>query len=244
MLKDDMVDFYRDLPDKGNIDIPLLQKVFTGYRTVFYEVCQIAFFLNVNVGELTSPILPKKSQSELFNEKVTGLRAEGFSSQKIAQILGADPHSVQKVGKAREKAGYNHSARKGMTKENWAKVDEDTLPIVKSLCKKLYHGEGDAPQKVTLGTVERLLKMPNKRLAYLPKCRNEISKYEESQEEFWARKIVWKYRQLQAEGKAVTYSSLTRGIHLDRDNFLSAFPFLFMFCEKNEEKRIRELGEG
>lgn len=244
MLKDDMVDFYRDLPDKGNIDIPLLQKVFTGYRTVFYEVCQIAFFLNVNVGELTSPILPKKSQSELFNEKVTELRAEGFSSKKIAQILGADPHSVQKVGKTREKAGYNHSARKGMTKENWAKVDEETFPIVKSLCQKLYHGEGDAPQKVTLGTVERLLKMPNKRLAYLPKCRNEISKYEESQEEFWARKVVWKYRQLQAEGKAVTYSSLTRGIHLDRDNFLSAFPFLFMFCKKNEEKRIRELGEG
>lgn len=243
MLKDDIVDFYKDMPNKGITDIPLLQKAFTGYRTVFYEVCQIAFFLNVKVGELTSPILPPKSQSELFNDKVAGLKAEGFSSKEIAQMLGADPHSVQRVGKERKKAEHNHSTRKGMTKENWTKVDEETLPTVKSLCQKLYHGEGDAPQKVTLGTIERLLKMPNKRLAYLPKCTDEIKKYEESQQEYWARKIVWKYRQLLSEGKAVTYSSLTRGANLDRENFLSTFSFLYLFCKKNEEKKIRELGE-
>lgn len=243
LLNDDLIEFYRDMPDKGIADIPLMQKVFTGYRTVFHEICQIAFFLNIKVGELAYPTLPPKSQNELFNEKVTKLREAGFSSKKIAKILGADPHSVQNVGKVREKAVHDYSVRKGMKRENWTEIDNGYFPAVKEICKKLYNGDGNAPQKVTIGTVERLLNMPKKRLDYLPQCRNEVKRYEESQEEYWARKIVWKYRKLLSEGEEVTYRSITRPLNLRRENFISSLPFLFHYCEKEEENHIKEFAE-
>lgn len=243
LLYNDMMTFYSEISNKGIKDIVQIQKVFNGYRTSFYEICQMFFFLKVQVSELVNPILPEKSQQELFNEKVASLKASGLSSKKIARMLNADPHSVRKAGVEKPKAERDRSGRKGIPKEDWAKIDAETFPTVKEICKKLYNGEYGEPKKVTVGTVERMLNMPNKRFEYLPKCREEVKAYEESQEEFWARKIVWRYRKLLSEGEEVTYSSLAKALNLRRENFISAFSFLFMFCEKNEEKRIRELGE-
>lgn len=243
LLYNNMMDFYSEISNKGIKDVVQIQKVFNGYRTSFYEICQMAFFLNVQVSELVNPILPEKTQQERFNEKVASLKASGLSSKKIARMLNADPHSVRMAGVEKPKAGHDRSGRKGIPKEDWSKMDEETLPIVKEICKKLYNGKYGKPKKVTVGTVERMLNMPNKRFAYLPKCREEVKAYEESQEEFWARKIVWQYRKLLSEGEAVTFRNLTRPLNLRRENFLSAFSFLYLFCKKNEEKKIRELGE-
>lgn len=238
LLYNDMMDFYSEISNKGIKDAVQIQKVFNGYRTSFYEICQMAFFLKVQVSELANPILPKKSQQELFNEKVAALKVSGLSSKKIARMLNADPHSVRMAGVEKNKAEHDHSVRKGITKEDWTKMDAETFPAVKEICKKLYNGEYGEPKKVTVGTVERLLNMPNKRFDYLPKCREEVKAYEESQEEFWARKIVWKYRKLLSEGKEITYSRLAKPLNLRRKNFISSLPYLSLFCSKEEENRI------
>lgn len=238
LFYDDMMTFYKEISNNGIKDVAQIQKIFNGYRTSFYEVCQMVFFLNVQVSELVNPSLPEKSQQELFNEKVEALKATGLSSKKIARMIGADPHTVRKVGVEKTKAEHDRSGRKGIPKEDWSRMDEDTLPLIKETCQKLYDGKYGDPKRVTVGTVERVLNMPNKRLSYLPKCQNEIKKYEESQQQFWARKIVWQYRKLLSDGKDITYRSLTRPLNLRRENFISSLPYLSLFSEQEEENRI------
>lgn len=215
-----------------------MQKIFTGYRFGLYEICQIAFFLGIGVEELTDPTLPDKAQAELFKEKVAELKAEGLSAKKIGRMLGIDHHSVQNAEISRIKAEHDYSVRKGSTKADWSKLDEETLPIVKEICLKLYNGEDGIPKRITAARIERMLNMPGKRLDYLPECKKEVRKYEEPQEMYWARKAVWQYRKLKSEKANISYNRLCRPINLRKQNFLSSFPFLCMFCKEEEEMEI------
>ncbi len=244
LLFHDFREFYKDMQDKGITDLPQMQKIFTGYRSGLYEVCQIAFFLKADAGELTSPALPEKSQEERFNEQVASLKEAGYSSKKIGRILGADPHSVRKAGTVKERAEHDHSVRKGMHRKDWKKMDEELLPLVEKACKELYAGADGEPGKVSAGAISRILNLQGKRLDYLPKCRSRIKEYEEPQEVFWARKIVWHYRKLVAEGQIISYNKLCRPLNLRRVNFISALPFLYLFCGEEEEGKIKGLAEG
>lgn len=241
LLCSDMKEFYHDMPDKGITEIAQIQKVFTGYRSGLYEVCQIAFFLGIDAGELTAPILPEKSQEQVFKEKVAELKSQGLGAKQIGRMLGIDHHSVQDAGKTKTRAAHDHSVRKGMMKEDWSKMDEEMLPVVRTTCQKLYRGEDGIPQRVTAGAVERVLHLPLKRLQYLSKCKEEVEKYAEPQKMFWARKIVWQYRKLEAEGAEISYNKLCRPLNLRKENFVSAFDFLERYCGKEEGRRIREL---
>ena len=131
--------------------------------------------------------------------------------------------------------------RKGSTKADWSKLDEETLPIVKEICLKLYNGEDGIPKRIMAARIERMLNMPGKRLDYLPECKKEVRKYEESQEVYWARKVVWQYRKLKSDKVNINYNRLCRPINLRKQNFLSSFPFLRMFCKEEEEMEIRGL---
>lgn len=241
LLFNDIKEHYKNMQNK--IELSQIQKIFNGYSSNFYEVCQIAYFLGIDAEELTAPTLPEKSQKERFNERVELLRKEGCSDKKIARILGADSHSVGRVGATMQRADHNYSGRKGMHKEDWNKMDKEMLPMVKDACKNLYISKDGVPGKVSVATIERILKIPCKRIAYLPKCKREIQKYEEPQEIFWARKIVWNYRKLVSENQIISYNKLCRPLNLRRANFTASFPFLSLFCGEEEEKKIKGLIE-
>ncbi|MCM1232869.1 MAG: hypothetical protein NC489_22315 [Ruminococcus flavefaciens] len=243
LLYNDFKEFYKDMQNKGITEFSQINKIFTGYRSGLYEICQIAFFLDVDAEELTAPMLPQRTQEGRFNEKVASFREEGYSDKKIARILGADSHSVNRVGAIRQRAAHNYSVRKGMHKEDWSKMDKDMLPLVKNACKRLYINKDGMPGKVCTNAVCRALDFPEKRMEYLPKCRNAIKKYEESQQVFWARKIVWHYRKLVAEGQIISYNRLCRPLNLRRVNFISTLPFLYLFCGEEEERKIKGLSE-
>lgn len=128
-----------------------------------------------------------------------------------------------------------------MQKEDWSRMDKEMLPIVKKACMELYAGENGKPGKVSAGAVSRILGLPDKRLGHLPKCQDEIKRHEEPQEIFWARKIAWNYRKLVSEGQTVSYNKLCRPLNLRKANFISALPFLPLFCGEMEEERIKGL---
>lgn len=243
LLFHDFREFYGGMQDKGITELPQMQKVFTGYRFGLYEVCQIAFFLGIDAGELTAPTLPEKTQEQRFNEQVASLRKEGCSDKKIARMLNADSHSVGRVGTAREKSVHDYSVRKGMQRADWTKMDEEMMTRVEAVCRNLYSGEEGEPGKVSAGAVCRILGFPGKRMDYLPKCRGIIQNYAESQEVFWARKIVWMYRKLTAEGQMISYSRICKPLNLRRENFTASLPFLARFCREGEEEGIKGLAE-
>lgn len=231
--------FYSDLPDKGITELAQMQKIFTGYRFGLYEICQIAFFLGIKAEELTAPILPEESQEKLFIKEAAKLKAEGKSAKQIGRMLGIDHHSILNAVRTKEKTRHDYSVRKGISKEDWDRLDNEIYPRVREACRTIYNGE--PPNKVTQNAVERMMGMPTGRIRYLRQCANEVKRYEETQETYWARKIVWQYRKLKSDKVNINYNRLCRPINLRKQNLLSSFPFLHLFCKEEEEMEIRGL---
>lgn len=188
-LFEDFMGFYGELPQQGITRLSQMQKIFTGYRYDFYEVCQMAFFLGISAGELTNPKLPEKSQTELFNEKVAELYRAGLGSHRIARVVGSCSSTALKANREKTQAEHDYSVRKGMRKNDWDAVDAEMLQTVRDTCRQIYHNNGKRPGKVTVYAVCRALKLPDKRFDYLPKCRAVIQEYVESYEVYWARKL-------------------------------------------------------
>lgn len=239
LFYNDFMAFYNDLPDKGITELAQMQKIFTGYRFGLYEICQIAFFLGIEAEELTAPILPEESQEKLFIKEVAKLKAEGKSAKQIGRMLGIDHHSILNAVRTKEKTGHDYSVRKGISKEDWDRLDKEIYPRVREACRTIYNGE--PPNKVTRNAVEQMMGMPTGRIRYLRQCANEVKRYEETQETYWARKIVWQYRKLKSNKVNINYNRLCRPINLRKQNFLSSFPFLHLFCKEEEEMEIRGL---
>lgn len=193
LLFNEFMDFYKALPNQGLTKLSQMQKIFTGYRWDFYEVCQIAFFLNISVDALINPQMPEKSQTELFNERVEQLYAQGLGCHRIAKKLGCSPSTAKNANRVKPKAEHDYSVRKGIKRDDWEKIDEQMLEQVLDTCEKIYYNDGGRPGHVTVNAVCRNLRLPDKRFDYLPKCRKIIYEYEEKKEIYWAREVVWCY---------------------------------------------------
>ena len=62
-------------------------------------------------------------------------------------------------------------------------------------------------------------------------CRAEIEKYKETQEEYWAREILWAIEKLKREGKAVNWKNIRMLTNIKKKDFIACGIFL----EKSKE---------
>jgi hypothetical protein len=242
-LFSDFMDFYNGLPMQGITKLHQMQKVFTGYRSNFYEICQIGYFLGISSEDMTNPILPQKSQTERFNETVAELYEAGLGCHRIARIVGSCPSTARKANVKKQKAEHEHGVRKGMQNQDWETMDNEMLPLVRKISKQIYDGNGDRPHKVTEFAVTRILGWPDKRCNYLPKCRAEIHKYQESQEMYWARESIWAYEKLRADkgNKTIYWRDLRNLTNFRKEDFISCFPYLGRFASEQTTEEIKNL---
>ena len=243
LLFADFMEFYKELPNQGITKLSQMQKIFTGYRWDFYEICQIAFFLNISVYDLVNPKKPEKSQTELFNEKVARLYDAGLGCYRIAKEMDCSPSTARKANQVKQKAGHDYSVRKGMKKADWEQMDNDMIQQVRDVCEQIYYNAGGRPGRVTEYAVCRVLEIPSKRFDYLPQCRAVIQEYTEDYEVYWAREVVWCYRHLtDANGEdAIRWRNIRDVTNLRRDNFIASFPYLCQFCNQETADKIKTL---
>ena len=84
-----------------------------------------------------------------------------------------------------------------------------------------------------------MLGMPCKRMDCLKRSKDAMMRYHESQEEYWAREVVWVYRKLRAEGKTGIRQRTIRDITNMRGRDVRACaPFLGRFCSEDEAEEI------
>ena len=57
-------------------------------------------------------------------------------------------------------------------------------------------------------------------------CSAEIEKYKETQEEYWAREILWAIEKLKREGKAVNWKNIRDLTNIRKKDFLSCSVYL------------------
>lgn len=234
---------YGELPQQGITKLSQMQKIFTGYRYDFYEICQMAFFLGISADDLANPKLPEKSQTERFNEKVAELYNAGMGCHRIAREVGSCSSTALKANRVKPKAKHDYSVRKGMRKADWDAMDEEMLQTVRDVCEQIYHNEGSRPGRVTTYAVCRALNLPDKRFDYLPKCKAVIQEYAEAFEVYWAREVVWAYKSLveSERGNNIYWRDIRDITNMRRNNFLASFPYLHLFTDQDTIKAIQSL---
>ena len=223
-------EFYKDFPDGRSVELWRLQKIITGFRINFFEICLIAMFLNIPVDKLTHMTTPEKSQQELFDEKVCELHKQGFTYLEIAKALNVSRSTVLFI--AKQKRGTHCKSKRtsfkgGVKSKDWSQFDADTLPLVKEAIKRLRGGGVTRPKRVTVSAVEKMLNLPNKKIRLrLPRCLAEIQKHEESQQQHWARETVWAVRQIMDAGDILKWYKVMKLTHLQRKECEACLPYI------------------
>ena len=129
----------------------------------------------------------------------------------------------ESVWKRNRKVEYVHK-RPGVKTKNWAEIDDKTLPDVQQAIAKLLGS--DPPKRVTVYAVEQMLKLPSKQIEHLLKCKNEILKHYESQEEFWARKVSWAVEKITEEEQPLNWKHIRDLTNMRKENLVSCMPYL------------------
>ncbi len=245
LLHADFTEFYRDLPDNWFTKLWQMQKVLTDDRVNFYEICLMGLFLNIPVGELVHMELPEKSQQELFDEEVYRLHERGLKYPAIAKALNAPYMTVKAIGERRY--GTYHKPPKvplksGAKSQNWQQIDEDTLPLVRDAIRQLQGDGTSRPKKITLFAIEKMLHLTSKKIPlHLPKCLAEIRKHEESQEQYWARELVWAVRQVMDTGAAVTWRKVRDLTNMRRRDYEACLPYVSDYADDELAEMILNL---
>ncbi len=256
LLLDDLIGFYEELQgaakgEAGEQDIQYqgitekhqLQHIFSNKSSDFYKICQLAFFLGISPGELTNPKLPERTQTELYNEKVAQLYSEGLGCHRIARKVGGSSSTVRKANKVKERKQHDYAAAKlGKQAEDWERMDKDMLSEVQKAINEIYDG-ADRPKRVTEYAVTQYMGWPERRLNYLPKCRELVKSYYEEFPVYWAREVVWAYKKLleTKEESDIHWRDIRNLTNLRNDNFKAAFPYLEEFTDVQTGEKIKSL---
>ena len=190
----------------------------------------LALFLKVPVEELVKMELPEQTQEERFDKEIFRLHEQGLKYPEIARRLDASYNVVKAIGGKRYGKYHKEPKRplkSGVKAYDWERIDRDTLPLVKDAIKKLQGKEGERPKKVSIYAVEKMLGLPDKRIVqYLPKCREEIERHEETQEKYWAREVVWAVDTIRKNGDILNWKHIRNLTNMRKKNFIACMPYL------------------
>ena len=241
MLHADFIDYYKSLQNNWFTELWQIQKVMTGDRVNFYEICLLGMFLNIPPDELTHPVLPKKSITENYDERIFELHEKGLNYQQIADTLGGSYNTIKAIGEKRY--GTYHKQPKeplkpGAKPRDWNAIDKAMLPLVEQTIARLHGDETTRPRKVTVSTVERLLALPSKRMELLPLCKALIIKNMESQEEYWAREIVWAANKVIADEQPFNWKHIRVLTNIRKQNLVASIPYLDCYGNKELVAKI------
>ncbi len=245
LFHEEFKEYYMVLSKNRFTELWQIQKVLTNNRVNFYEICLMAMFLGITTDELVHMKLPKKSQQQLFDEKVYKLHEQGLKYPAIAKILSAPYEIVKAIGERRY--GTYHkpaktSLKSGPKPQNWQHIDEDTLPLVKAAIRELQGDGTTRPKKVTTFAIEKILHLPSKKISlYLPKCLAEIQQYAESQEQYWAREVVWAVRQIKDGSVTLTWRKVRDLTNIRRRDFEACLPYISDYADSEVVAQILHL---
>ena len=107
-----------------------------------------------------------------------------------------------KKSKPRKRRG----GKPGRRPIDWESLDREILPKVVETIDELKSSE--KPQRITIGGVARCVGLKSKQIDKLPLCKAEIEKYCQTQEEFWAQKVLWAWKKLSSEGRTITIKQI------------------------------------
>ena len=163
-------------------------------------------------------------------EKVfSGARTSIVEICMIAMFLGISTYDLSAIKLPEHvpscKSKEPH-ANGGTKKHNWNAKDIDTLPKVIDAITNIRKHIDQRPVKISVGMVERVLGMPKNGLRNYPLCRAEILKYSESQEQYWARELIWAAKTMLDSAGVVHMTGLMKLTNMRTGNIVASLPYL------------------
>ena len=200
-LAEDITAYYKRL-DIGSIaSMSQIQRGLLGDRVDFSVICQIAFYLDMDINALTNPVL---TAAQIEQEQNTHY-------MKDRPVI------------------------------DWAVYDAETASILERVAKSIYEGtasETGRPERVSEKVIYREMGFPGHRLENLPLCKAIFDKYTETYEENWARRIVWAYDKLQAEGVSCYWSDIRQLTGVKKKNIEKVIPYIRKYTDKKTADAI------
>lgn len=124
--------------------------------------------------------------------------------------------------------------KSGAKPQNWEQIDNDTLPLVKEAIRQLQGDGTTRPKRVTVFAVERMLHLSSKKISlYLPQCLAEIQQHEESQQQYWAREVVWAANQLRADGSPLVWRRIRELTNMRPENYSACLRYVLNYQQCN-----------
>lgn len=230
--------FYEDYKDYYTecgieiMSIDTMQKILNGGNGLFLYICELALFENVSVKALLSVDNMKKHMNQIYI--------------RIAKQLNQPEELVAQIGSAVLKeyaASYRINRKSGVVRNKWDEIDETLLNTVSSTAKEIYGIGDNRPHRVTVKAMCKKLNLPDKRFEHLPKCKQEILKWSESQEHYWAREVLWAVKQIENSGENLCWRRIRDLTNMRKDNFGACMGELSKLTDKASYEQICQLIE-
>ena len=225
-LYNDFAEYYKgiidDIPDQWKI-----HKLLIGQRFDFWEIVLLAFFLGIESSKLQEESDTKKFQYEVFDNQIGELHNGGLSYPQIAKRMGLSIHTIKNAAYLKTKKTKPRKRRGGKPGRrpiDWESLDREILPKVVETIDELKSSE--KPQRITIGGVARLVGLKSKQINQLPLCKSEILKHCQSQEAFWAEKVVWAWNILLKEGRVISIKQIRLHTNMSTDQIRRCMPDL------------------
>lgn len=216
-LYEDYTAYYHGLADEDLMSINSMSRILRGHIGTFGNICQLGLLFGIEPSDLL--IKGYEGQDDDIFIRVSELTGEPLERVHIIGEAIIDELKKDSVLFIKEK---RHE-------DNIDKEDLALLPSVEATVKKIY-GEGDdRPRKISLNAISKHLHVDIHKLKKMERCMAVINQYYESQEEYWAREIVWAVKMIEKNGDALNNRRIRNLTNLRRDNMLDSMKEL----EKN-----------
>lgn len=130
---------------------------------------------------------------------------------------------------------------RGKPTVDWNAYDESTAPILEEIARSIYDGSANEigrPERVSEKIIYRELDLPGHRLENLPKCKAIFEKYTETYEENWARRIVWGYHKLKADGSPFYWSDIRQLAGVKKKHIEKIIPYIRQYADEQVTEAI------
>lgn len=228
LLTSDFLSYFEELPQN---DLCIkeewqIQKIFTKNRKDLLGICQLAMFLGIQPREFENMSLPKKSQQQLFDAEVRKLRQQGIGYNQIARMLGVSQKTVRNIFVEKKERQKGNRKKSGAKQKDWSRLDRELLPKVEKTVERLYGTGAERPRRIQVAMIQRYLNLPTKCFDKLPLCRQVILSKEETQEEYWAREIIWAVAEIEQQNIPLCWRRIRERTNMKKEQFVRSLTLI------------------
>lgn len=215
----DYTAFYKTLDTSELMSENSMCRLLGGHRGIYAYICQLGLMLDIDPSDLITK--GKEQDYDIF--------------QRVSQMTGEPVERVRIIGEAvidelkKESVQFIKGTR---YKDNIDQADIELLPQLQKVVIKIY-GDGDArPRKISISQVSKAMRVDSHRLKKMKRCMDFFNQYYESQEEYWARELVWAVKRTERDGDSLSFSHIQDLTNLRRDNMVDSLEALAMRDKK------------